>query len=284
MTPALPPQVRVGRLEHHTDLFSPSLARAVDVWLPTQYDLQPELRCRVLYMHDAQNLFDPNLAHGGQTWGVAETLTRCSDLEPTIVVGVWNTEQRWRDYYPRSAFEHLEPKQQTITLERLGGEPRSDHYVHEIAFKLKPFMNRTYRTRSAPADTLIAGSSMGGLISLYAAEQHPTVFGGAACLSTHWPAGGDAMVNALADALPTANTQRLYFDYGTETLDVNYEPFQRRFDMRLEAQGWDANHWITRKFVGASHDEASWRSRLEIPLRFLLGEPAQRRLESDHSS
>ena len=271
MSPPLTPQVSVGRLEHHTDLFSPSLTRAVDVWLPAQYDAQPDLRCRVLYMHDAQNLFDPQLAYASQTWGVAETLSACSDLEPTIVVGIWNSPQRWRDYYPRSAFDRLEPKQRAAILEKLGGEPRSDQYVREIALKLKPFIDQTYRTRPAQADTLIAGSSMGGLVSLYATQQHPTVFGGAACLSTHWPAGGNALVDALTDALPPANTQRLYFDYGTETLDADYEPFQQRFDARLEAQGWDASHWITRKFVGAAHDETSWRSRLAIPLRFLLG-------------
>ena len=243
----------------------------MDVWLPAQYDAQPDLRCRVLYMHDAQNLFDPRLAYASQTWGVAETLSACSDLEPTIVVGIWNSPQRWRDYYPRSAFDRLEPKQRAAILEKLGGEPRSDQYVREIALKLKPFIDQTYRTRPAQADTLIAGSSMGGLVSLYATQQHPTVFGGAACLSTHWPAGGNALVDALADGLPAANTQRLYFDYGTETLDADYEPFQQRFDARLEAQGWDASHWITRKFVGAAHDETSWRSRLAIPLRFLLG-------------
>ena len=71
---------------------------------------------------------------------------------------------------------------------------------------------------------------MGGLISLYALEQYPQVFGGAGCLSTHWPAGGNRLVDAMGAALPRAGAHKLYFDFGTATLDASYEPYQRRMD------------------------------------------------------
>jgi hypothetical protein len=84
-------------------------------------------------------------------------------------------------------------------------------------------------------------------------------------------AGENIMVDALAAALPKPNQHRLYFDYGTETLDAGYEPFQQRMNQHLAQKGW--NSFVCHKFEGAAHDEASWRKRLEVPLRFLLGQP-----------
>lgn len=264
------PRVGVGRLEHFPLHFGNSELplRHVDLWLPVRYDLEPELRCRVLYMHDAQNLFDPEIAYGGETWGIAEALTRMG--EPVIVVGLWNSPERWRDYYPKIGFDQLEPEMQLQTLEKLGGEPNSAGYAEAIVKQLKPWVDANYRTLPSREDTFIMGSSMGGLISLYTLTQYPETFAGAGCLSTHWLAGENTMVDALASVLPSANRHRLYFDYGTITLDEGYEPFQQRMDRHLQQAGWDAAHHMTRKFVGAAHNEAAWRSRLEIPLNFLL--------------
>jgi enterochelin esterase-like enzyme len=113
---------------------------------------------------------------------------------------------------------------------------------------------------------------MGGLISLYALEQYPHVFGRAGCLSTHWPAGGAPLVDDLAAHLPAPGRHKLYFDYGTATLDALYEPFQQRMDEHLAAAGYTRDHdWMTLKFDGAKHNEAAWRARVDLPVRFLLG-------------
>jgi predicted alpha/beta superfamily hydrolase len=112
---------------------------------------------------------------------------------------------------------------------------------------------------------------MGGLISLFALLEYPDVFGGAGCLSTHWPAGGDGLVDFLGQALPKAGQHRLYFDFGTETLDAGYEPYQRRMDDWVHAAGYrSCQDWVTHKFAGAEHSERAWRARVGIPLRFLL--------------
>ena len=119
---------------------------------------------------------------------------------------------------------------------------------------------------------------MGGLISMYALCEYPAVFGGAACLSTHWvgifstennhiPA---AFMAYLRTHLPDPATHRLYFDYGTETLDALYEPFQLQADSILREKGYSAANWQTLKFVGADHSERAWRTRLAIPLTFLM--------------
>jgi hypothetical protein len=108
-------------------------------------------------------------------------------------------------------------------------------------------------------------------VSLYVLERYADVFGGAACVSTHWPLGGNDLVDAMAAALPAPGHHRLYFDYGTETLDQAYEPFQRRMDDYLRAAGYhEGDDWVTFKFQGAEHSESFWRLRAEVPLRFLL--------------
>jgi predicted alpha/beta superfamily hydrolase len=146
-----------------------------------------------------------------------------------------------------------------------------DPYLKFIVQELKPFIDSSYWTLPAMADTFLMGSSMGGMVSAYALCEYPEVFGGAACLSTHWPAVQGKMANYLADRLPDPQSHRLYFDYGTETVDAQYEPFQRVVDDVLRAKGYvEGNDWVTRKFCGEDHSEQAWRRRVDIPLRFLL--------------
>lgn len=112
---------------------------------------------------------------------------------------------------------------------------------------------------------------MGGLISLYAVVQYPEVFGGVGAVSTHFPACGGCVIDWFGAHLPDPDTHRLYFDHGTATLDAKYPRYQARMDALLRVGGYrEEENWITRRFEGAEHNEAAWRARLEIPLRFLL--------------
>ena len=116
------------------------------------------------------------------------------------------------------------------------------------------------------------GSSMGGLISAYALTEYPQVFGRAACVSTHWPAGYGAAIDYFGKHLPDPATHRLYFDHGTATLDAAYAPYQQRMDQAMQQAGYrNGVNWVSREFPGADHSEKSWRKRVEVPLRFLLG-------------
>jgi len=140
-----------------------------------------------------------------------------------------------------------------------------------IITELKPFIDATYPTLADRQNTFMMGSSMGGLISLFALIEYPAIFGGAGCLSTHWPAGEEALVDFLGSRLPPAGQHRLYFDFGTATLDAAYEPYQHRMDGWLQAAGYQQGRdWLTRKFEGAEHSERAWRARVDIPLQFLL--------------
>jgi predicted alpha/beta superfamily hydrolase len=148
----------------------------------------------------------------------------------------------------------------------------SDNYPRFIVEELKPFIDSTYRTKADRANTFILGSSMGALISAYAMSEYSKVFGGAGCLSTHCPILDGVVIDYLQRHLPDPQTHKFYFDFGTETLDAQYERYQMKMDAVMKTRGYqEGKNWITRKFPGAEHSERAWRKRVDVPLRFLLG-------------
>jgi predicted alpha/beta superfamily hydrolase len=245
----------------------------VDVWIPPGYS--EDKRYPVIYMHDGQNIFEPISSIGGVAWEMDKAVTRLMDakkIPSVIVVGVWNSEIRWREYMPGAVYEMADfEKNRTAFLERAGGAPLSDFYLTFLVTEVKPFIDSNYQTLPDQKNTFIMGSSMGGLISLYATCRYPGVFYGAGCLSTHWPAGRSELVDGLSGMLPEPANHKLYFDYGTIGLDAAYEPLQLQMDEQIREMGYDESNWMTRKFEGADHNEAAWRARVDIPLEFLLG-------------
>ena len=232
-------------------------------------------RFPVLYFHDGQNLFEPHLSYAGIDWEIDETMTRLigeKKIREAIVVGIWNTPRRTREYMPAKAARLFAPQEEASRfLNEIGGDLLSDEYLKFIVTELKPFIDTCYATLPGAADTFIMGSSLGGLISLYALCEYPQVFSGAGCVSTHWPIGAGCMIDYMVQALPSPEDHRIYFDFGTSTLDAEYEPFQLRADLVMEQAGYTREqNWITRRFEGAEHSERAWRERVHIPLEFLL--------------
>ena len=263
--------------------------RNIDIWLPDGYSNNQKYA--VLYMHDGQMLYDSTTTWNKQEWGVDETMQKLIDekkIRNTIVVGISNTELRHSEYFPQKPFESLPKTLQDslINFEERNADNQlfkskviSDNYLKFIVEELKPHIDNNYSTHQDKSNTYIAGSSMGGLISMYAICEYPAVFGGAACLSTHWPGTFDTLNNPipnqfadyLENNLPTPADHKIYFDYGTETLDALYEPSQLNIDQVMKNKGYTSSNWITQKFDGADHSERSWMRRLDIPLVFLLG-------------
>jgi predicted alpha/beta superfamily hydrolase len=265
-----------GTLRRHENFSSKLIApRHVDVWLPPGYERSRRKRYPVVYMHDGQNLFDPQLSYTRVDWGVDETLTRliaAGQVRPAIVVAVWNTPRRVPEYMPQRAIEAAGAAALTGFEKQFNSAPLADAYLKFLVTELKPFVDANYRTLRRRDDTIIMGSSMGGLISLYAAAEYPEVFGGVGAISTHWPAGNGIVVEYLKQQLPSPRTHRIYYDFGTATLDAEYEPYQRRVDELMRKAGYrEGRNWVTRKFEGAEHNERAWRARLDIPFTFLLG-------------
>ena len=250
-------------------------ARNVDVWLPPSYGKEPAQRYPVLYMHDGQNLFDPATSYGNVDWAVDEAMTSLVEkgtVREAIVVGVWNTPKRREEYMPQRAVHGNVHFNVPGAEDVKPADIISDRYLAFLVKELKPFIDASYRTLPGRADTFVMGSSMGGLISQYAMSQYPDVFGGAGCVSTHWPAGNGIAIDDFAAHLPDAATHRYWFDYGTATLDATYEPYQKRVDEILRKAGYvEGQNWVTRRFEGAEHSEKAWRLRVDQPLAFLLG-------------
>ena len=265
-----------GKLDHYNDHPSKLIeARPFDVWLPPHYHDRSEDRYPVIYMQDGQNLFDPGLSFISVDWGIDQAMSELISEDASqaaIVVGIWNTQNRFQEYLPVKPFHEGKKKGYPETL---GGAVacglRADHYLKFIVDELKPYIDGRYQTLNGRCATFIMGSSMGALISLYALCEYPGIFGGAACLSTHWPVLGSAMTAYLERSLPSPGSCRLYFDHGTETLDSGYDSYQRQVDAVMTQSGYvKGRDWLTLKFPGADHSEKSWRRRVHIPIRFLL--------------
>jgi enterochelin esterase-like enzyme len=283
------PAVNTGEVKRYPDFFSAFVAaRNVDVWLPPGYT--EKKKYSVLYMHDGQMLYDSTVTWNKQEWGVDETMSRLLNekkINDCIVVGVWNSGgMRHADYFPQKPFLSLTQVQQDSIYRVTRGEGyalfagavQSDAYLKFLVTELKPFIDKTFSVKTDRANTFIAGSSMGGLISMYAMCEYPDVFGGAACLSTHWPGTFTsannpipaAFINYLKNNLPDPSTHKFYFDYGTAALDSLYKPFQLQADAVIKEKGYTSENWISREFPGEDHSENAWRKRLSIPLLFLL--------------
>lgn len=285
------PQVVSGKIERMENFKSNYVTeRNIDVWLPENYSSSKKYN--VLYMHDGQMLYDPEMAWNKQAWNVDDVLTKLvteNKIQDVIVVGIWNGGiTRHIDYFPQKAFESLTQSQQDSIYKanRSNGQSvfnnqkvNSDNYLKFIVKELKPIIDKKYSVYTDAKHTFIAGSSMGGLISMYAICEYPKVFGGAACLSTHWPGIFAVENNPIPNAffeylkkhLPNPKNHKIYFDYGTATLDAMYEPFQLKVDEIMKAKGFTFQNWSTQKFEGEEHSEKSWNKRLHIPIEFLLG-------------
>ena len=262
-----------GTMVIHKDFPSELVpARQVEVWLPPGYDSNSDAPYPVLYMHDGQNVFNPETSYTGIAWEADRSVIRLMEEEisgPVIVVAVWNTPNRLGEYMPQKPVEQA--GMVSYFEERTGNTLVSDNYLKFLVEDVKPFIDATYRTKGDAGSTYIMGASMGGLISLYAIARYPEVFGAAGCVSTHWPIGDGMLVDWFAENLPAPGNHRIYFDFGTEGLDSEYEVFQNRMDSLLVAKGFrEGIDFTTRKFEGHDHNETAWRVRLDLPMRFLL--------------
>jgi predicted alpha/beta superfamily hydrolase len=252
-------------------------ARHVDVWLPPGYAKDNGTRYPVIYMHDGQNLFDPAQSYIGIDWGIDEAVTRLGEenqVPAPLIVGIWNTNLRQREYMPQKALEQtlFDAFGQRLT-KWVRKQPISDAYLRFMVSELKPCIDAAFRTLPGRADTFSMGSSMGGLISLYAVLEYPHIFAGTGCVSTHWPASPARLIQYVQATLPAPGSHRFYYDYGTRGLDARYEPFQRRVDAIMQTAGYQTGvDWLSLKFEGAEHNEQAWRERVHQPLKFLLGE------------
>lgn len=274
-------QVSTGHLDRYPGFKSKYVeARDVAVWLPEGYNKGDSVD--VLYMHDGQMLFDSTATWNGQEWHADEVAGRLMAQGKTrrfIIVAVDNTDDRLYEYFPDKSWRYL-PRE--IAAGADTAQYHGDEYLKFLITEVKPFVDSRYRPLTGPDHTFIAGSSMGGLISLYAICEYPQVFGGAICMSTHsslwlWSTHSDsdswaeAFKDYVDDNLPTPEGHKIYMDHGTKGFDADYGPYQIRLDLLFAKHGWDKEHYRFEFFPHHDHKETFWAKRLDIPLIYMLG-------------
>ena len=234
--------------------------RRILLYLPADYGAQPKRRYPVLYMHDGQNVFDAATSFSGE-WGVDETLDRlrAAGLDPTgsIVVAVENDNQHRADEY--IPWRNAEIK----------GGGQGGAYVDFLANTLKPYVDAHYRTRPDAAHTGVAGSSLGGLISVYAALKYPRVFGEVGAFSPAFWVCDDSL-RAFAKTHPAARTARFYFVCGPQESETML-PLMAQWRDELRAEGVPANNLSFHAPADGQHREWFWQREFPAAYQFLFG-------------
>jgi predicted alpha/beta superfamily hydrolase len=236
--------------------------RDIIVWLPPGYEDSPKRRYPVLYMHDGQNLMDPGTSFSGE-WQVDETAQRLvqeGKVEPLIIVGVYNTEERFSEYT-----QVLDP----VYAEHGGG--KADDYGRFLVEELKPLIDKTFRTRKGAQDTGLAGSSLGGLVTMHLGLKYPGTFRrlGVISPSVFW---GNKDIVARVKALPKKLPLRIWVDIGTEEWRGSQETVEDARLLRdaLVAEGWRLDKDLRYVEVpGAVHTESAWAERFGDTLQYL---------------
>jgi predicted alpha/beta superfamily hydrolase len=252
--------VTTPQLRKHEQFRSRFLRNQRDliVYTPPGYEEQQWRRFPVLYLHDGQNLFDGATSFiPGQDWHVGQTADDCiqtGKVEPLIIVGMYNTKARIREYTPTH-------------VPKLGGG-RADRYAKFLLEEVKPFIEREYRALTGSQYNGIGGSSLGGLVSLYLGLKHSRMFGKIAALSPSvwW---NQFVIHRFAQAATVEPRPRIWLDIGTREGQRIVQDVEKFRDVLLE-KGWKFGEDLHyERIEGAEHNEAAWAQRVGPFLQFL---------------
>jgi predicted alpha/beta superfamily hydrolase len=249
--------------------------RTVELWAPQ------EPSSHLLVAHDGQNVFDgKSSTHRGKTWEMAQHSFKVSyeaGIVPPVIIAIWHSSSkadpmgRAKDLSPQKFFQEDVP----VNLPNISKSDlellRGDQYLESIFGIYVPQLLEMLQLEIAASNTALIGSSMGGLSTLYAAHKHPDKFKTALALSPHWVIGGDSLVNRTVAELPQPGSHKVWMSRGTKALDAEYEPFQDLADGLMLQKGYRKDiDFVSKVYKKTGHNEASWASYLDQPLRFWL--------------
>jgi enterochelin esterase-like enzyme len=245
----------------------------VEVWVPEKVlSYTP-----VLMMHDGKNVFNPKTATDGNTWRILDALREGrikGDLQPLIVaVHGLSKPTRMLELTPQEIAEAHPDIWDNLPDEYRPSSktPMNRQYNELLVNKILPMVLDKYGIEHAPERTAIAGSSMGGLASMYLVAKYPETFGAALCFSTHWILGHEHMVQELTALVPAAGKHKIYTDAGTEELDMFYQRFHHAAVSALQAKGYVRDRdLLAGTFPGTGHNEPAWAARLHVPINWWL--------------
>ena len=251
------------RLKLHTGFRSQFLAAERDliVYLPPGYEEDSDRGYPVLYMQDGQNLFDGRTSFvPGRTWEMRESADagiEAGEIEPLVIVGIYNTPDRLAEYTHESD-------------SKMGGGKAAE-YGQMLVEELMPWIATRYRVRRDRAATGLGGSSLGGLVTLYLGLRFGQHFSKLAVLSPSVWWNNKSILGYLNERAPDLwERPRLWLDVGDREGRRTLSD-AGMLNRRLKANGWRESE--TRHFErveGGTHDEASWARRVRPALKFLF--------------
>lgn len=256
---------------HYLKLPYASKKRRIRILLPLDYD--KTLNYPVLYMHDGQNVFFDSESFVKHSWRVIQAINNETDIPKLIVVAIDNAEEKRLDEYgPWPNTREVEEN-----LESTGG--MGDSYAEWFVNQLMPFINSHYASSTAREDTLLAGSSMGGIITAYIAAKYPDVFGSLGVFSLASWFSEEEFLSFMAQH-PLNQKTRVYIQVGSNEGDSidgkqsNREISQayidaniRYYEMLIQT-GHNLTNIKFRIMAGETHHELYWAKHFGDYLKF----------------
>lgn len=253
--------------------------RNIRVWMPSSYESSGDKRYPVIYMHDAQNLFERETSAYGEIWDVHTAIEGLMDAHGfvgAIVVGIDNGGGIVRlDEYSPWASDRYDEMKVALDLDRnVGGEGAA--YGAFLVETLKPYIDERYRTLPDRENTMVAGSSMGGVISLYLGVTYPEIYSKVGAFSTAGWFNSTELMNCLKQFDPKWPT-RWYLDVGTnetsnpekEDFNIIYIESTKAIADMLKNVGVPENQIRVVIDEGAIHNEVDWAKRLPEALAWI---------------
>jgi len=243
-----------GTVKYHKNFIISGLKpRDIFVWLPPDYEINKEKQFPVFYMHDGQNLVDPRTSNTFIDWHVdevADSLLRRGEIKPFILVGINNTDDRATEY---------------------SNTPLGKLYMKLIVEKIKPFIDREYRTLPDAENTAVGGSSMGGLISMLCAWDYPNIFSKAACFSPAFMYKNINYTKVIQDDRTQKKNLIIYIYNGGVGLETELQPGVDKMIEVLKEKGFkEGKDLFVFMDKNAEHNEAAWAKRIWMPIKIFF--------------
>lgn len=248
-----------GTVKYHRALKGAGIQdRDLIVWLPPGYEADKSRRYPVIYMHDGQNIFDPVTSAFGVDWSIDETaddLIKKKVIEPVIVVGIYNTSDRMKEYTPGN---------------------KGTAYMEFVVKTVKPLIDSTYRTKPDRKNTIAGGSSAGGIISFMLVWEHPDVFAKAICMSPAFKtpvsmAAGWDYGKVVATSSDKKKAVFFYIDNGGVGLESQLQPGIDEMINALKSKGYkEGKDFVVVIDPTAKHSEADWAKRFPNAVQLML--------------
>jgi predicted alpha/beta superfamily hydrolase len=247
-----------GEVRYHREIEGFGLrSRDLIIWLPPEYSKDIASRYPVIYMHDGQNIIDPRTSAFGVDWQLDETadsLISHNFIEPVIIVGIYNTSDRSREYIDTDS---------------------GKIYMKLVVDIIKPLIDKSYRTKPGRESTATGGSSAGGLISFMLLWEYPEIFSRAACISPVFKYSSEKSSINYVDDVINDNRKRpaflLYIENGDDELDSKLEPGIVEMIEALKQRGYRQDKdFVWFQILNSKHTEFSWSKNCRRFLKYLF--------------